>query len=116
MVLNWLISSTAEAKSPSFVKGIKVEGYFSFQMQNCCCDQAQSHQLINKHAQRVQLPLKGKGHSKNVIFMLFLLQYDNVSLIWCHCDVIQHHIEKTKGVLYSSHHALSYDMLLNMVS
>lgn len=48
--------------------------------------------------------------------MLFLLQYDNVSLIWCHCDVIQHRIEKTKGVLYSSHHALSYDMLLNMVS
>lgn len=40
--------------------------------------------------------------------MVFLLQYDNVSLSWCYCNTIGHCIAKKKSVL----HALSYEILL----
>lgn len=40
-------------------------------------------------------------------FMVFLLQYDNVSLTWCYCNTTEHCIAK-QSVL----HALSYKILL----
>lgn len=40
-------------------------------------------------------------------FMVFLLQYDNVSLSWCYCNTTGHCIAK-QSVL----HALSYEILL----
>lgn len=46
---------------------------------------------------------------------MFLLQSDDISLLLCHCN-IGCHTKKIKSALYSSLHALLYEILLSIVS
>lgn len=60
----------------------------------------------------MQLPSKGKGFTKTFIFMEFLLQNSDVSLLRRHCEITGCRIEKIKNVLNSSLHPFSYNVFL----
>lgn len=46
---------------------------------------------------------------------MFLLQYDDVSLLLLHCDIAERCIEKIKWVLYRFLRALSCDIVLDFL-
>lgn len=57
----------------------------------------------------MQIPLKGKRCTKT---LMFSLQYEDITWLWLHCDVVVLLTEEIKGSL----HALSHDILLNIAS